>query len=77
MNNLINFLQSKEAIMVYIIASIISVIYIIYYYLRKTKITRLQRQNTMELNKIMDKVNLNVEVDKEIQVSRIEYLRLQ
>ncbi|MCI8548138.1 MAG: hypothetical protein HFJ38_04530 [Bacilli bacterium] len=72
MNNLINFLQSKEAIMVYIIASIISVIYIIYYYLRKTKITRLQRQNTMELNKIMDKVNLNVEVDKEIQVSPIE-----
>lgn len=75
MDDLIKFLQSDEAIMVYIIASIISIIYIIYYYFRKTKMVRLQRQNTMELNRIVDETldfakedNSPVPVNQEVKV---------
>ncbi len=56
MNDLKNFLISDEAKLVYIIALLISTAYIVFYYFRKTKQQRLQRQNTIELKKIVKDV---------------------
>lgn len=51
-----DFLVSEEAITVYIIAFVISVCYIIFYYYRKTRHSRIKRQNTMQLRKIAKNV---------------------
>ncbi len=64
MNDLKNFLISDEAKLVYIIALVLSLAYIVFYYFRKTKQQRLQRQNTIELRKIVkdvEKINDNKE----------------
>lgn len=66
MNDLKNFLISDEAKLVYIIALIISIAYIAFYYFRKTKQQRLQRQNTIELRKIVkDEKNVSEKKNKE------------
>lgn len=56
MNDLISFLVSGEAILVYIIAFVISVIYVAVSFIKNTKQERIKRQNTVELNKLVEEV---------------------
>ena len=54
MNGLIEFLTTEEMIVVYSLVGIASVLYFIIYFLDKTYYKRKQRQNTRELQKIVD-----------------------
>lgn len=56
MNDLINFLVSEEAILVYIIALIVSIIYVFYCVIKNTSHNRKKKQNTMELNRLVEEV---------------------
>ena len=65
MNDLKIFLISEEAKLVYVIALVISITYITFYYFRKTKQQRLQKQNTMQLKKTVGDVKLKDNKKKE------------
>ena len=54
MNGLIDFLTTEEMIVVYLLIGIASVLYFIIYIFDKTYYKRKQRQNTKELNKIVE-----------------------
>lgn len=56
MNGLIEFLTTEEMIVVYSLIGIASVLYFIIYFLDRTYYKRKQRQNTRELNKIVDEL---------------------
>lgn len=56
MNGLIEFLTTEEMIVVYSLIGIASVLYFIIYFLDRTYYKRKQRQNTRELNRIIDEV---------------------
>lgn len=58
MNGLIEFLTTEEMIVVYALIGIASVLYFIIYIFDKTYYKRKQRQNTKELQKIVDDVVL-------------------
>ena len=57
MNDLIEFLTSKEIIVVYVVAGIACLLCFIVYLIDKSYYKRLQKQNTRELNKIIEDVN--------------------
>lgn len=57
MNELIEFLTSKEIIVVYIVAAVACALCFIIYLIDKTYYKRKQRHNTMELNKLVEEVN--------------------
>lgn len=57
MNDLIRFLISEEAILVYIVALVISVFYVLFYFIKKTSHERKKRQNTMELKRLVSDVD--------------------
>ena len=56
MNDLISFLVSEEAILVYLIALVVSIIYVGISFIKNTKQERIKKQNTMELNKLVEEV---------------------
>lgn len=56
MNDLISFLISKEAILVYMIAVVVSVLYVMFCLIKNTGHNRKKKQNTMELNKLVEEV---------------------
>ncbi len=56
MKELISFLVSREAILVYIIAVIVSVLYVMFCFMKNTGHKRKKKQNTMELNKLVEEV---------------------
>ena len=64
MNELIEFLTSKEVIVVYIVASIACLLCFIIYIVDKNYQKRRQRQNTKELNKLVEEVSEYVEVEE-------------
>lgn len=57
MNDFIRFLVSEEAILVYIVALVISVFYVLFYFIKKTSHERKKRQNTMELKRLVSDVD--------------------
>ena len=57
MNELIEFLTSKEIIVVYIVAGIACLLCFIIYLIDKNYTKRKQRQNTRELNKLVEEVS--------------------
>lgn len=63
MNELIEFLTSKEIIVVYIVAAIACFLCFIIYIVDKTYQKRRQRQNTRELNKLVEEISEYVEDD--------------
>ena len=73
MINLINFLTSKEATVVYVIALTVSIINILYYLIKKYKPLRLKKQNTMELKRLALNVKEQIEKDKETKISLATY----
>lgn len=61
MNELIDFFTSKEIIVVYIVAAVACILCFIIYLIDKNYYKRKQRQNTRELNKLVEEVNEIVE----------------
>lgn len=61
MSNLIEFLTSKEIIVVYIVAAIACFLCFIIYIIDKNYYKRKQRHNTKELNKLVEDVNVRLE----------------
>ena len=57
MNELIDFFTSKEIIVVYIVAAVACILCFIIYLIDKNYYKRKQRQNTRELNKLVEEVN--------------------
>lgn len=78
MNEIIEFLTSKEVIVVYIVAAIACLLCLIIYIIDKNYQKRRQRQNTKELNKLVEEVseyveeNVNDNLPKESVVETIE-----
>ena len=61
MNELIEFLTSKEIIVVYIVAAVAALLGFVIYLIDKNYYKRKQRHNTKELNKLVEQVNEIVE----------------
>ena len=61
MNELIEFLTSKEIIVVYIVAAVACFLCFIVYIIDKTYYKRRRKQNTRELNKLVEEVNHQLE----------------
>ena len=79
MSNMIEFLTSKEIIVVYIIIAAAILLCLILFIIDKTYDKRRKRQNTRKLNKLVEEVNLRLEkekpkkeVKKEVKVSEVE-----
>ena len=72
MKELIDFLTSKEIIVVYIVAAVACLLCFIIYLIDKNYYKRKQRHNTRELNKLVEEVNEIVEneeyEDEEVEV---------
>lgn len=75
MNDLINFLTSTEIIVVYIVVAVACLLCFIIYLLDKSYYKRKQRQNTKELNKLVEtiKEEIVLEQQEEIPESPILY----
>lgn len=71
MNGLIDFLTTEEMIVVYLLIGIASVLYFIIYIFDKTYYKRKQRQNTKELNKIVEDSSVPVSKKEEVPVLSI------
>ena len=65
MNELIEFLTSKEIIVVYIVAAVACILCFIIYLIDKNYYKRKQRHNTKELNKLVEEVNDIIEQEYE------------
>ena len=61
MNELINFLTSKEIIVVYMVAGVACFLCFLIYLIDKTYYKRKRKQNTRELNKLVEEVNRELE----------------
>lgn len=64
MSNMIDFLTSKEIIVVYIIIAAAILLCLILFIIDKTYDKRRKRQNTRQLNKLVEEVNLRLEKEK-------------
>ena len=61
MNELINFLTSKEIIVVYMVAGVACFLCFLIYLINKTYYKRKRKHNTKELNKLVEEVNRELE----------------
>lgn len=61
MTDLINLLTSKEIIVVYIVVGVACFLYFLIYLIDKSYYKRKQRQNTRELNKLVEDINIQLE----------------
>lgn len=64
MNDFIKLLTSQEIIIVYIVAGIACFLYFIIYLIDKSYYKRKQKQNTKELNRLVDDINSTLELEK-------------
>lgn len=66
MNNIIDFLTSKEIIVVYAVAAVASLLYFIISMIDKYSYKRKRKQNTKELNRLVEDVSEKLEEEKEL-----------
>ena len=64
MNDFIKLLTSQEIIIVYVVAGIACFLYFIIYLIDKSYYKRKQKQNTKELNRLVDDINSTLELEK-------------
>lgn len=70
MSDLINFLTSKEIIMVYIVAAVACILYFIIHVIDKFYYQkRKQKQNTKELNRLVEDINYELAKEREEELS--------
>lgn len=67
MTELIEFLTSKEIIMVYIVALVACALYFVIHYIDKFYYKRKQRQNTKELNKLVEDINYELAKERDLE----------
>ena len=73
MNDLIKLLTSQEIIIVYIVAAVACFLYFIIYLIDKSYHKRRQKQNTRELNRLVEDINAHIaEETKELEPVTIE-----
>lgn len=70
MSELLNFLTSKEIVVVYIVAGLACVLCFIIYLIDKTYYKRKQRHNTRELNRLVEEINEII--DDEYETTPVE-----
>lgn len=71
MNDLINLLTSKEIIIVYIVVGVACFLYFVIYLIDKSYCKRKQRQNTRELNKLVDDINATLALEEQPSTENI------
>ena len=71
MNELIEFLTSKEIIVVYIVAAVACLLCFVIYLVDKNYYKRNQRHNTKELNKLVEQVNEIIENEYEEETTEV------
>lgn len=72
MNDLINLLTSKEIIIVYIVAGVACFLYFIIYLIDKSYYKRKQKQNTKELNKLVEDINIELQKEEPSNLDAVE-----
>ena len=73
MNDLIKLLTSQEIIIVYIVAAVACFLYFIIYLIDKSYHKRRQKQNTRELNRLVEDINAHIaEETKNLEPVTIE-----
>lgn len=72
MNDLINLLTSKEIIIVYIVAGVACFLYFIIYLIDKSYYKRKQKQNTRELNKLVEDINVELQKEEPSNLEAVE-----
>lgn len=72
MNDLINLLTSKEIIIVYIVAGVACFLYFIIYLIDKSYYKRKQKQNTRELNKLVEDINIELQKEEPSNLEAVE-----
>ena len=70
MNDLMDFLTTSEAMIVYIVIGISCLLCLIIYIIDKSTVKRRQRHNTKELNKLVEKVREEVHEDDRVTYER-------
>ena len=69
MNELLEFLTSGEIMIVYCVALVASLLCVIIYIVEKNNDGRRKRQNTKELNKLVEQIKEEIEVEKPVSYS--------
>ena len=72
MTDLINLLTSKEIIIVYIVAGVACFLYFIIYLIDKSYYKRKQKQNTRELNKLVEDINIELQKEEPSNLEAVE-----
>lgn len=72
MTELINFLTSEEIIMVYIVAFIACALYFIIHLIDKYYYKRKLRQNTRELNRLVENINYELSKEREEEIVNVK-----
>lgn len=72
MTDLINLLTSKEIIIVYIVAGVACFLYFIIYLIDKSYYKRKQKQNTRELNKLVEDINVELQKEEPSNLEAVE-----
>lgn len=72
MEDLMDFLTSKEIIVVYIVTGLACLLCLIIYIIDKNHYKRKRRQNTKELNKLVEEVSEKIDNDKKEQIEKEE-----
>lgn len=73
MNELLEFLTSKEIIVVYIVAAVACALFFIIHLIDKTYYKRKRKNNTRELNKLVEEVNHQLEDEGYEEVEAVSY----
>ena len=73
MNELLEFLTSKEIIVVYIVAAVACALFFIIHLIDKTYYKRKRKHNTRELNKLVEEVNHQLEDEGYEEVDAVSY----
>ena len=76
MNELIYFLTSKEIIVVYMVAGVACFLCFLIYLIDKTYYKRKRKNNTRELNKLVEEVNRELEEEKDIEDMIVENMEI-
>lgn len=71
MNELIEFLTSKEIVMVYIVIVVACFLYFIIHLIDKYYYKRKQRHNTKELNRLVESINYELSKEREEEIAII------
>ena len=72
MTDLIDLLTSKEIIIVYIVAGVACFLYFIIYLIDKSYYKRKQKQNTRELNKLVEDINVELQKEEPSNLEAVE-----